>query len=504
MTQQLRWALPLLLAACHQAVPQTPQPVQTTTPAPATATRTFRAIADSVINSALPETHWGIEVFDPAADRVLFAHNPQRHFIPASNTKLVVTTVALGTLGPEWRYQTPIYIGGTPGSAEPRGLLIVGQGDPTMSGRFHNEDDFAVVKLLADSLQAKGIRRINGDIVVDASLFTTDRVQSSWEIGDLPWYYAAPLSPFAIAEGALRMIVLGGAAAGAPATAAFVGADFPHPVVVRAVTDTVGARASIDVDFEAWPDTLIITGKVAPGKADSSWIAIPDQASFAAQALRDELRRRGIPTTGAVRVARDSMSAQQLRASFNTNTPLLTWTSAPLKEIAAAILKPSQNWIAEQLLRTLGARLGGEGSWRKGIEVERRYLIDVVRIDSLAFSLRDGSGLSAQNLLSPHATVQLLDHARRAPWGNDYRAALPAPGERKGTLSNRLSGLETQLVAKTGTIANVNSLSGYLRTADNRDLIFAIYTNASGRPSSQVRNAIDALINALVRERANQ
>jgi D-alanyl-D-alanine carboxypeptidase/D-alanyl-D-alanine-endopeptidase (penicillin-binding protein 4) len=129
-------------------------------------------------------------------------------------------------------------------------------------------------------------------------------------------------------------------------------------------------------------------------------------------------------------------------------------------------------------------------------------LIDVARIDSAAFWLRDGSGLSAQNLLSPRGTIQLLEHARRSAWGADYRAALPAPGVRGGTLSTRLAGLETRLVAKTGTIANVNTLSGYLRTLDDRDITFAIYTNASGRASGDVRRGIDRLVHALVREKA--
>jgi D-alanyl-D-alanine carboxypeptidase/D-alanyl-D-alanine-endopeptidase (penicillin-binding protein 4) len=329
-------------------------------------------------------------------------------------------------------------------------------------------------------------------------------VHSSWEIGDLPWYYAAPTGAFAIAEGALRLIVRAGATRGASPTAIVVGADFPLPVAIRATTDTAGARAAIDVDYEAWPDTLVITGNIGVGRADSSWIAVPDQPGFAAQALRDALARRGISTTGSIKVARDAQSAHALRGAFDTTAALVTWTSAPMREIIAGILKPSQNWIAEQLLRTLGARYRGEGSWSAGINVERRYLIDVARIDSLGFSLRDGSGLSAQNLLSPRATLLLLEHARQLPWGKDYHAALPAPGMKGGTLSNRLPGLEARLVAKTGTIANVNSLSGYLRTLDDRELTFAIYSNGSGRPSADMRRAIDRIVNALARERPAQ
>lgn len=491
--KRVGWGQPpilLLLSACAGSV-------ATEAPAP----RPFAAI-DSVINVDLDKTHWGIEVLDRTNNRVVFAHNPTRHFVPASNTKLVVTTVAMGTLGPDWRYRTPIYVSRPAGDPTARGLLIVGRGDPTMSGRFHGGDDFAVVKMLADSLYAQGIRRIDGDIVVDATYFTRERVHSSWEIGDLPWYYASTTGAFAIAEGALRLIVQGGSARGAPAVANTVGANMPMPVVVRAITDTARARANIDVDYEAWPDTLIISGSVGLGSADSSWIALSDQSAFAAQALRDALNRRGIATAGGIRVLTDSASAATARAAFDT-TALLTWTSPPVSEIVAGILKPSQNWIAEQLLRTLGAHYRGRGSWGAGLDVERRYLIDVARIDSTAFSLRDGSGLSAQNLLSPRAIVALLEHARQTPWGAQYHAALPAPQERGGTLSNRLAGLEGRLVAKTGTIANVNSLSGYMRTDDNRELTFAIMTNASGRPSGDVRRAIDRIINSLARERPN-
>lgn len=481
-----------LLAACASAPPQTAAPPR----------NPFAAI-DSVVQIDFYDTSWGIEVLDRTNNRVIVAHNPLRHFIPASNTKLVVTTVAMGTLGPEYRYRTPFYVAGPAGDPTARGLLIVGRGDPTMSGRFNGGDDFAVVKMLADSLYAKGIRRINGDIVVDASYFTPERVHPTWEIGDLPWYYAAPTGAFAIAEGALRLIVRGADMPGAPATATTVGAPMPIPVVVRAVTDTVGARVNVDVDYEAWPDTLLITGSIGAGKADSSWIAVPDQESFAAQALRDALNRRGIATSGAIRVVRDSAAAATARAAFDTNTALVTWTSPPVSEIIAGILKPSQNWIAEQLLRTLGAQYRGRGSWSAGLDVERRYLSDVARIDSTAFSLRDGSGLSAQNVISPRGLLLLLEHARQAPWGEQYHAALPAPGMRGGTLSNRLPGLESRLVAKTGTISNVNSLSGYMRTLDDRELTFVIMTNGSGRPSGDIRRAIDRIVNTLARERPN-
>lgn len=469
----------LTASACSQAAPTQPQPRRVA----------FTSVADSIIIFAQRETHWGVEVWDQGRNQPLFAYNQDRHFVPASNTKLVVTTVAMGLLGADWRYQTPFMVVGAQGDTAPRGLIIKGTGDPTWSARFFGSD-FAVLDSVADSLAANGIRRIAGDVIIDASAFDRQKIHPAWEIGDLPWYYAAPTAAFAAGEAAVRMIVTANGAQ-------FVGGIAPAPVVMRVRTDTIGARNNIDVDYEAWPDTLIITGSIAPNRADSSWIAMPDPERYTAQALVAALNRKQIEVTGQVRIVRDSAEL----AALPSARTVMTFRSPPMSEIVGGILKPSQNWIAEQVLKTLGYVRGTGGTWRGGLAVERRYLVDVAGIDSTAFSLSDGSGLSAQNVLSPHAFVQLLEHARRAPWGAQYRAALPTPGMRGGTLSTRLTGLETRVAAKTGTIANVNSLSGYVRTIDGRDLTFSIVTNASGRPAAEMRRAMDVLLQAIARER---
>lgn len=167
-----------------------------------------------------------------------------------------------------------------------------------------------------------------------------------------------------------------------------------------------------------------------------------------------------------------------------------------MSDIVTAILQPSQNWIAEQVVRTLGAERGEGGGWRSGIAVQEGFLFRTVGIDASALRMQDGSGMSHQNLVTPWAVVQLLDHARTAPWGPAFRAALTGPG-RPGTLSNRLRGLEERVVGKTGTLSNVNALSGYVITDDGRELIFSILSNASGLPGAPVVAAIDRMVEAL-------
>src|SRR5262245_12115973 len=269
IVKRIVW-ISLALAACSKAPPARPIP-----PQPA-----FTAVADSLIQmSDLNQAHWGIEVLDPERNVVLYSHDSNRHHIPASNTKLVVTTVAMGVLGPDYRYKTEIRASGNDPGA-PRRLIVVGRGDPTWSARF-NRDDFAVLEQLADSLRAAGIQRADS-LIIDASYLGSERVNSTWEVGDLPFTSAPPIGSIAIAEGEVKLVVNAGATAGAPATGVMLGLDRVFPMRVSVVTDTAGARANTDVSFEAWPDTIVVTGRVPLGRADTSNIAAPDANRFAA------------------------------------------------------------------------------------------------------------------------------------------------------------------------------------------------------------------------------
>jgi len=155
--------------------------------------------------------------------------------------------------------------------------------------------------------------------------------------------------------------------------------------------------------------------------------------------------------------------------------------------------------MTEQLVRALGAEFGDEGSWNEGVSVVETYLVEEFGVDSLDISARDGSGLSAYNLVTPRAVVRILDQMRSGPFGEEYRAAMAEPGEEGSSLERRLEGLEGRVFAKTGTISNVNSLSGYLVRESGQDVIFSILTNGSGLPSSRVRAAIDEVVRILAR-----
>lgn len=454
-------------------------------------------VIDSVTSTPpLDRTHWGIAIRDRESGEWLARVNAERHFIPASNQKLVVATAALALLGPEYRFRTTVHALGRD-TDRARTLLVTGSGDPTWSRRFH-ESDFTMIDSVAEQIAASGIRRITGGIVIDVTRFADAHVHGTWEVGDLTATFAPPIEAFAIGEGTFGIEIVP-SGPGRRAWVRQLRAGGLQPLVARIVTDTTGARERRVANYMDRTDAVQLTGNIAPGKADTLYLSVTDPAAFSGRALEQALRGRGIDVLGGVHVERDTAAAAVLKGAVQTDGMLLvTVESPPLREIVAAILRPSQNWIAEQVLKALAAERTGEGSWSAGVDVEAEWLTGQVGLDSSAFQLRDASGLSAQNLLAPAAIVQLLEYAASQPWATDFRRALPAPGMEGGTLSRRLTGFEDRVRAKTGTITNVNSLSGYV--SGRRELVFSILSNGSGVPSAQVRRGIDRIVRALARE----
>jgi D-alanyl-D-alanine carboxypeptidase/D-alanyl-D-alanine-endopeptidase (penicillin-binding protein 4) len=127
--------------------------------------------------------------------------------------------------------------------------------------------------------------------------------------------------------------------------------------------------------------------------------------------------------------------------------------------------------------------------------VERRFLIDSVRIDSTEFELSDGSGLSSANLISPLAFTRLLRFIRAHPRYATFAPGLPQSGG-TGNLRTRFTGtpLAGRVRAKTGSIAGVNTLAGYIERPDGRHLTFAVQLNHHAQPSRAVLAAIDSVV----------
>ena len=247
----------------------------------------------------------------------------------------------------------------------------------------------------------------------------------------------------------------------------------------------------------SWPSTL--------GTIDTLSFAIRDPVRQATAALDRAIAGAGIVVDDQARIVwADSMNVGRACMSGSVRECadaglVFSLESPPVSELVAGILAPSQNWMTEQLIRTLGAERGEKGSWSEGVDVIRNFLTDQVGVDSLDFAAKDGSGLSAYNLVTPRALVRILQYLQRGANAATYRAALAEPGKEDSTLERRLMDLEGRLFAKTGTISNVNSLSGYLVGGDGTEVIFSILSNGSGLSAARMRAAIDDVVRVLAR-----
>lgn len=446
--------------------------------------------------------HWGLVVME-LDGRIVAARHAEQLFMPASNTKLLVSAAAAVLLPPGFTVRTSLYGGGPVTNGTLHGdLVLYGRGDPTLSRRCYAGDTAQAgvcqpdaaepLRRLARGLRAAGVTTVAGDLVGDGSWFEPTLVHPAWEVYDLNWWYAAPVSGLGVYDNAVSVIHAGGLAPGAPA------AIQVEPMVDGLVLDnrtrTVDDTARQTLDYSRVPGTLTIVAEGTVRRSTrptTQYFALPDPNYFTAAVFRRILAEEGIAVTGATRSTTDSLDTRALRQG----APLAELESRPVEDWIFPVLNSSQNWFAEMLLKQLGRVHRGEGSWAAGNDVVRRFLIDSVGVDSTQFRAVDGSGLSAQNLVTPRAFAEILRWMYRHPRYAAFAAAMPLSGDR-GSLRNRFTGtpLAGLVRAKTGTISSVNTLSGYIERPGRPPLVFSIQANHHALPSAVVIRQIDSVV----------
>jgi D-alanyl-D-alanine carboxypeptidase/D-alanyl-D-alanine-endopeptidase (penicillin-binding protein 4) len=445
---------------------------------------------------------WGVAVTDMDG-HLLYGRNADRLFIPASNTKLVVSIVGNALLGPDFTVRTSVYGSGPLTNGILAGdLVLYGRGDPTFSRRCYDADTARAgacdrdpaekLRLLARQLYESGMRVVAGDIVGDGSYFTPQVIHPGWENYDLGWWYAAPVSGLGFNDNSVDFREIAGDSVGHAPQLIMTPDLGGFTLENRAEVTPRGSRRTFDIFRINDGLTYLATGALPAGGAPrNESAAVVDPNRYAALAFRHELAAAGIVVRGETRSTVDSFPYRTARATM----PFAEVESRPLRDWLYPILSPSQNWFAEMLLKQLGKRFGTAGSWDEGRRVERRFLIDSIGVDSTTFSLQDGSGLAANNFVTPLAFTRLLRWARNHPGFAAINAGLPQSGK-PGTLHDRFAGTPAaNLVhAKTGSISGVNSLSGYVDQPDGRVLVFSVMANHHTLGGARMIAAIDSVI----------
>jgi D-alanyl-D-alanine carboxypeptidase/D-alanyl-D-alanine-endopeptidase (penicillin-binding protein 4) len=473
---------------------------------------------------------WGVEVVSLSSGEVLYSQNADKLFTPASNTKLFTTAAALALIGPDYKFRTTVE---TTGTLDRYGrlngdLILVGRGDPNLSGREipynlktqRNDDPIQALESLADALVQKGVKFIDGDIVADDSYFAFERYAEGWSQDDLMWSDGAPVSALTVND---NVVFVNIQPADRPGEKAFVSvkpfAGY-YRLDNRIITTPAGTPRKLALNREPGSTVVTLWGNVPlddPGTNEA--LAIDDPAEFAAGLFRELLEKRGIVVYGKQRTHHTELAAlstfsvtvtapshgggETVARPLKIDQPLTlaAYESKPLLEDVRIINKVSQNLHAEILLRLLGREHGTAGTIEAGLEVLKGFLAQAgIATDQYAFY--DGSGLSRENLVTPHAIVQLLRYSSVQPWGADYKSTLHIAGL-DGTLSERLNTPphpQNRIAAKTGSLNGVKALSGYATTNSGQSIAFSILSNNFNLPSKRVTDTIDELVQAIVED----
>ncbi len=450
---------------------------------------------------------WGIQVVDFATGKLLYERDADRLFIPASNMKMFTTAAALEKLGPDYIYHTTVESDAAPDAQGRVGdLYLVGRGDPNLGARtfpytYHGpqQPPDAFLQELAGQVKARGVREVEGMLVADDSYFLWEPYPANWAADDLEWGYGAPVTALAFNDNALTLHVKPGAKAGDPAAVSLEPLADYYQLRNGVETSAIGTEKRIYVERLPGTMHLDVWGHFpVDSDEDTDTVAILNPPQLVAELFRRILEAQGIVVKGEIEVRHTTrLEAASHPESFPqpaSRVVLAQHDSPPLREALKVINKESQNLHAEMLLRTLGRVVENYGSLTVGLEVLNLFATQQVGILFGETDFSDGSGLSREDLVAPHAAVELLLYMAHSPNFQIYFDSLPVSGI-DGTLAHRLStnDMKGKIHAKTGSEEHVNTLSGYMDLPSGKRLAFSIMANNHPLPNKAGQETLDAI-----------
>jgi D-alanyl-D-alanine carboxypeptidase/D-alanyl-D-alanine-endopeptidase (penicillin-binding protein 4) len=462
---------------------------------PSKAVRELQSSLARVFNAPIMSRGvWAVDVRSLDTGERLFELNSGKLMMPASNMKVVTLATAAETLGWDHRFTTTLEASGPVENGILRGdLFIRGTGDPTINRRQGRAA--SVLAEWAGILRAAGIHEIDGRIVGDDQAFDDEGLGDGWSWDYLQFGYAAPVGALQFNEDVAELTIAPGPRPGDPVVADLAPGS-GLTVLNRAVTAPDDASSdALDFRRHLFRAVLEITGSLpAASNTLVRNVTVVNPTAFFAQSVRDALVAAGIRVSGDA-IDLDDVAPEETPAERRV---LGATQSPPLREIATVLMKVSQNLYAETFVKALGASAGGVGTTAGGRRLMRSTLTSW-GIPEDAYVISDGSGLSRYNYVSAGMMTTILERMHRDPRHRDeFMATLPIAGK-DGTIASRMRRTlaEGNATAKTGSIANVRALSGYVRTRDGETLVFSIIANDFVVPAPTVNWIADLAVEIL-------
>jgi D-alanyl-D-alanine carboxypeptidase/D-alanyl-D-alanine-endopeptidase (penicillin-binding protein 4) len=456
----------------------------------------LREQLDDIFNDpTFSNAHWGVVIQSLETGEYLYKRNEDKFFIPASNMKLFTTAAGLLLLGEDYKFSTNVLTDGyLDGSILVGNLIVQGRGDPTVSGRFHNDSVYAVFSDWADSLIVLGIDEIKGNIIGDDNYFDDSGLGKGWSWDYESYWYAAQSSAISFNDNCVDILIHYDEISDSIKVKTIPETNY---VVIRNDLKLVSKDSLTDVNVyrERGSNVITLYGNFSR-KVDSikTYVTVNNPTQYSMVVLNKILKEKGINVQGYPVDIDDYTET----IDYNNLGHLFTYYSPDLREIVKVINKGSHNFYAEQLLKTIGIEIEGFGTAEKGIEASKEIFKEIgLNPDNIIYV--DGSGLSHQNMTTPRQIVTLLKYFYSSPLFSTFYNSLPIAGV-DGTLGNRMKNTRAQEMvrAKTGYIRAARSLSGYTQTGDNEPIVFSMICNNFSVPVKLAENIQDLVCLRLI------
>ena len=423
-----------------------------------------------------------LTVLDAKTGEQVFAASPNMGLATASTLKTITSITAFNVLGADFRYQTQLgYNGEIAADGTLNGdIIIKGSGDPTLgSWRYEQTKEGHVLALMADALRKAGIKKVNGRIIGDDSIFGTQSIPEGWIWQDIGNYYGAGTSGLCWRENQFDIKLRTGAV-GSPVGISRTVPLMPYLAFKSELTN--GSAGSGDNAYAFLPvgsKVIYLRGTYAVDQEKKSIsAAVPDAAYDAALRLNDTLRSLGI-IIGNEPESANTLSAKNLPLPVNAKN-LATISSPTLSKIIYWLNQKSINLYAEQLLKTIAWKQGRKPTTANGVDEVQKFWA-AKGIDTRSMNIYDGSGLSPGDRVTTLTLARILQSAKKESWFADFYTSLPVYNDMK---------------MKSGSINNVLCYAGY-QTKNGRELCFSIMVNNFSGPNRSIKEKMFRVLDEL-------
>jgi D-alanyl-D-alanine carboxypeptidase/D-alanyl-D-alanine-endopeptidase (penicillin-binding protein 4) len=434
----------------------------------ATGTTLSERISSLMNGSVARSSDVSLQVVDVETGAVVAERNPNMPLAPASNMKLFTTAAAIDLLHPDFQVTTTVFMRGT---ADASGTLngdvkVVGHGDPTIGGRFHDGHATAVIDEWATDLKRAGVKTIHGNLIFEYGYMDIEYIHPTWPVNQLVNWYEAPVAAFSMQENCVQVRV----SPTKPGKACLVQFE-PPTSYLQLETSCVTGRGLPFITRNRNSNTIIVRGGTpARTGVTEVFVTIENPVQYFATVTHETFVRNGINVQGQIIVTpRDDRPDWKAVSQHTT----------PLNVVVDVINKKSQNHYAEELVKIIGAETKKDGTWPAGTGAVTEWLTGKLDVPASEYHQADGSGMSRDNRASANAFVHLLRYMWKGPYREDFLSSLPYSGDPDSKFGHRLrvAPYARQVFAKTGYIVGVVGLSGYVRGGSGRIYAFSFVFN---------------------------